>query len=310
MRKRLACAISCFALLLTFGLACDSASPVAPTGTVLTISASPSEIGVNGTSTIRVTAVRANGTAVNPGTVIRLETTLGTIDAQVETDESGVALATLRGDGRVGTATVTARAGSAEAATLDVMVGEVAASVSLQATPSSIPETGGSVNLLAVVRDDQGQPLPGVEVNFSTEIGRLSSAGGFITTDSSGQASDRLTVAESDVDALPATDNQFMVGVEAGGSASDTFMVLLESPILEADFQADIGVQGNPLRVQFNDLSRGEPTEWLWTFGDGTRSEQQNPAHTYTAAADYNVTLTVRRGRSESMTQQQVRVTQ
>lgn len=310
MRKRLAFAFSCFALLLTFGLACDSASPVAPTGTVLTISASPSEIGVNGTSTVRVTALRANGTAVNPGTIIRFDTTLGSIDAQAAIDEDGVAVATLRGDGRIGTAMVTARAGSAEAATVEVAVGEVASTISLQATPSSIPETGGSVDLLAVVRDDQSQPLPGVQVNFTTEIGRLASAGGFVITDASGQASDRLTVAESDIDALPATTNQFMIGVEAGSSATDTFMVLLESPILEADFQADVGVNGNPLTVRFNNQSRGEPTEFLWTFGDGNRSEQENPLHTYSAAGTYTVTLTVRRGRSESETQQQVVVSQ
>lgn len=309
MRKRTARAALGAALLLAFGLACDSASPVAPTGTMLTISASPTEIGVNGVSTIRVTALRANGTTVNPGTIIRLDTTLGTIEAQVETDANGVGLATLRGDGRVGTATVTARSGSAEAATIEVTIGEVASSVSLQATPSSIPETGGSVSLLAVVRDDQGQPLGGVSVNFTTEIGRLASAGGFIVTDANGQASDRLTVAESDIDALPATDNAFMVGVEAGGAANDTFEVLLESPILEADFQADI-VQGSPnnLTVQFSDQSRGEPTEWLWTFGDGNRSEQQNPRHTYSAGGTYTVTLTVTRGRSEDEVSQQVTV--
>lgn len=291
MRKRLACAISCFALLLTFGLACDSASPVAPTGTVLTISASPSEIGTNGVSTIRVTAVRANGTAVNPGTIIRFETTLGTIDAQSEIDEVGVALATLRGDGRIGTAMVTARAGSAEAATVEVTVGEVASTVSLQATPSSIAETGGSIDLLALVRDDQGQPLPGVQVNFTTDIGRLASAGGFIETGSNGQANDLLTVTESDISTLGV--DEFVVGVEVGGSGQvvrQMFNVRIQRPP-----EASFTFMRNQLSVVFEDTSLNNPTSWRWDFGEpGKTSQLRNPSNVYEQAGTYTVTLTVR----------------
>jgi hypothetical protein len=298
--------------LVAFGLACDSASPVAPTGTLLSISASPNEIGTNGTSSIRVTALRSNGTPVNPGTIIRLDTTLGTIDEQVETDDQGVGRATLTGDGRVGTATVTARSGSAEAATVDVMVGKVASSVSLQATPPSIPETGGTVELLALVRDDQGQQLAGATVNFTTEIGTLASSGGFQVTDSTGQASDVLTVLEDDIDALAATTNDFEVGVEVGGSGSvvrGTFNVRLESAPLIADFEATVD-PNNALRVLFTDLTSNEPNTWFWIFGDGVTSQAQNPSHTYQAAGTYSVTLKVTRGRTENEKTEQVTVGQ
>jgi PKD repeat protein/uncharacterized protein YfaP (DUF2135 family) len=39
-----------------------------------------------------------------------------------------------------------------------------------------------------------------------------------------------------------------------------------------------------------------EIISWLWNFGDGTTSTQQNPSHTYTSAGTYNVTLTVNNG--------------
>ncbi len=302
----LPCLVLC---LLVLGLACDSASPVAPTGTLLSISASPNEISANGSSTIRVTALRANGTPVNPGTVVRLDTTVGTIDEQVETDEQGEARAILRGDGRIGTATVTARSGSAESATVEVTVGEAATSVSLQATPSSIPDTGGSVTLRALVRDDQGQPLPGAVVNFTTEIGQLQSGGAFLNTDSSGEVTDRLSITENDVDALPSNANQFQVGAEVGGSGnvvSATFDVRLETAPLDADFTFN----RNGLTVQFNDLTSNDPTSWLWTFGDGSTSRAQNPTHTYTADGTYSVTLKVTRGRSESQTSKQVQVSE
>src|SRR5436305_5362202 len=45
--------------------------------------------------------------------------------------------------------------------------------------------------------------------------------------------------------------------------------------------------------MQFTDTSTGNPTSWLWDFGDGNNSSQQNPAHTYAAAGPYSVKLTV-----------------
>ncbi len=47
-----------------------------------------------------------------------------------------------------------------------------------------------------------------------------------------------------------------------------------------------------PLTVQFTDTSTGSPTSWLWNFGDGNTSTDQNPQHTYAAPGTYSVTLT------------------
>ena len=51
-----------------------------------------------------------------------------------------------------------------------------------------------------------------------------------------------------------------------------------------------------PLTVQFTDLSsviNSTITAWLWDFGDGHTGTTRNPAHTYTSAGIYNVTLRV-----------------
>ena len=45
--------------------------------------------------------------------------------------------------------------------------------------------------------------------------------------------------------------------------------------------------------VCFTDQSLNIPTGWLWNFGDGTTSFQQNPCHTYTADGTYTIILTV-----------------
>ena len=47
------------------------------------------------------------------------------------------------------------------------------------------------------------------------------------------------------------------------------------------------------LDVDFTDASTGVPTDWLWDFGDGNTSTDQNPTHTYAAAGSYAVCLTV-----------------
>jgi PKD repeat protein len=49
-----------------------------------------------------------------------------------------------------------------------------------------------------------------------------------------------------------------------------------------------------PLNVMFVDQSTGLPTSWLWNFGDGQTSTEQNPAHTYSKEGTYTVTLTAK----------------
>jgi gliding motility-associated-like protein len=47
-----------------------------------------------------------------------------------------------------------------------------------------------------------------------------------------------------------------------------------------------------PFQVNFEDNTLNGGT-WAWEFGDGGTSTQRNPSHTFTAAGDYNVKLTV-----------------
>lgn len=76
---------------------------------------------------------------------------------------------------------------------------------------------------------------------------------------------------------------------------SDIYMVTLgvESPQLVAHFSADTSLGGVPLQVNFTDSSSGNPSGWLWDFGDGTTSAEQNPEHTYTTPGTYDVSLII-----------------
>jgi len=58
-----------------------------------------------------------------------------------------------------------------------------------------------------------------------------------------------------------------------------------------ADFNSPDTIKCQPpLTTNFQDLSTGA-VGWLWDFGDGGTSTQQNPSHTYTNYGNYTVTL-------------------
>jgi len=52
--------------------------------------------------------------------------------------------------------------------------------------------------------------------------------------------------------------------------------------------------------VTFADTSTENPTQWLWSFGDGQISVEQDPVHTYGVAGSYGVVLTVTNGNGSS----------
>lgn len=57
--------------------------------------------------------------------------------------------------------------------------------------------------------------------------------------------------------------------------------------------------------VSFMDSSSSTPQQWLWSFGDGATSTQQNPSHAYVSDGVYDVSLVVTNNMgSDSMTQQ------
>jgi hypothetical protein len=70
-----------------------------------------------------------------------------------------------------------------------------------------------------------------------------------------------------------------------------TYETDLEKPAASFSFTPAHPLLGE--EVHFSDDSTGEPTIWLWDFGDGQTSDQQNPNHTYTTAGSKTVTLVV-----------------
>ena len=71
-----------------------------------------------------------------------------------------------------------------------------------------------------------------------------------------------------------------------------------------------MAITGNiPLTVEFRDTSTGENLTYLWDFGDGQISKDQNPSHEYNVAGDYTVSLTTSNNYGSDVTTDTVSVT-
>ena len=57
--------------------------------------------------------------------------------------------------------------------------------------------------------------------------------------------------------------------------------------------QAEFSSGGEELTIDFTDSSSNGPNEWIWNFGDGESSTEQNPQHTYAMPGNYVVCLEV-----------------
>ncbi|GAB6286709.1 MAG: hypothetical protein STSR0009_29120 [Methanoregula sp.] len=69
-----------------------------------------------------------------------------------------------------------------------------------------------------------------------------------------------------------------------------------------ANFTASPTTGIAPLAVTFTDASTNTPTSWLWDFGDGSTSLEQNATHTYTTFGTYTVNLTVTNAAGSNIT--------
>lgn len=160
-------------------LGCDKATPVAPNGATLTISANPSQVGLTGRSTITIVGRKPDGNPLNPGTEIRLSTNVGTIDSIVTTDDGGRATATFRADGRLGPAMITAMTGGNIMVMTTVQVGQATGDrpmVIISASPTTI-DVGETSTITIIARNADGSSVgAGQQVILTTTLGTLTNS--------------------------------------------------------------------------------------------------------------------------------------
>jgi len=138
-----------------------------------------------------------------------------------------------------------------------------------------------------------GSPSSGTTSVLGTSLGDLTALG-------SGLRSLVLTLINGRADTLLFAgdvigDVVLTAQLEASVGRRTAFVVPQIEPVA-ANFAEAI----DELTVTFQDTSTGNPTTWRWDFGDGKKSHQQNPTHTYAAGGSYVVTLTASKTGSEN----------
>ncbi|MEO8083584.1 MAG: invasin domain 3-containing protein [Ardenticatenales bacterium] len=164
--------------------------------TLLDLIASRASLPVGGASMpVTVTLRDQYGNRVG-GEDVRFESDLGSVaPAHRIAAASGVATATLASGTRAGLATLVARAAARQVRlAIDFLPGPPA-SVDLTLSAVSAPP-GARVRGWATVRDGYGNPVPGIDVAFSTEIGHLEASGA--TTGPDGRAALAITTTIRD----------------------------------------------------------------------------------------------------------------
>ena len=278
---------------------CNKVPLLAPSGTTITLGTSSAIVQSNGTAEVTATLLESSGTPVQNGTTVTFSTNLGRLSPVEARTTNGVATATFQASGSSGVAEIRAVSGGAKPAdtanpSLKITVGAAAAGrISVTASPTTVPLTGGTSAISATVSDTSGNPLRDVPVTFSTTAGTLSTA--VASTDASGAATTTLTTNRDATVTASAG-----AGATAGTNTGTVTVKVNVAGTIAVTVAPSPGVVGQPVAatVTLTPNANGSPfqrgtVEW----GDGGSTaiggSSTTVQHTYTRSGTYVVRVTV-----------------
>ena len=278
-------------------LGCSSTPLTSPTGSTISMTSDRNVLPLNGQATLRAVVIESAGTPVQNGTVVSFTSTLGTLNPPDATTVNGVATTVFNAGGISGTSVIHAFSGGARTGSgntssggVEIKIGAAAAgSLAVSATPSSVSQSGGTVTIAALVLDPSGNPLPGVNVTFSSDTGQLNPT--VAVSDSSGIARAQLTTTQT-----------AKVTATAGTATKDVTVNVSAAPLITIN-APDTGTAGVPVAITVTVASGANNTPrqvqtLTVDFGDGTSETRPNVTgsaaftHTYNQPRGYTITAT------------------
>ena len=264
---------------------CEQALQVAPTSSVLVLSAAVNNVPLNGILPLTATVTDPTGKPVAEGTLVSFSSTLGVLDPIEARVSNGRASTRLLAGSISGLATVRAASGGIISTALDIRVGPVPARIVIA---SSITVNNGA-NLVATVFDSNGVAVVGAPVTFTTTAGTLSSV--LATTDALGQAFTTLFGIGDSVVTAESVGIKTSLAVRfgsIGGSLTVNIGMSNTTPIRHQTivFTANVtGLGGLTVPIQ----------RYEWDFGGGVvvTSTGNTTSRTYDFEGTYGLTLRV-----------------
>ena len=267
--------------------ACDKVPLTSPTGSTVTLTVSNTSIPINGTAQVAAAVIESGGTAVHDGTMVTFVGAFGNFTPPEAPTVGGVAKTIFTGTGS-GTAKIGAFSGAAKATEVEVKVGGAAAErVTVRTEPATIPQTGGTVTVIASVLDASGNALPNTPISFTVDQGSLSSSSS--TTDARGDARVTLT-----------TNRTTKVTANVAGKSAEFTVTALSAPTVaisgctavqsvgvsvNCTITPTVSTGGSPIQnvtVNWGDSSGEQPL--------GSITGATSASHTYTTPGNYTMT--------------------
>ena len=205
-------AIAALLIVVAIAPGCERGPLLAPSGTFITLIPSAVTVPIDGSAEITAILIEGGftpptgqdttgsitpgvGTPVHNGTVVNFLTTLGRIEPAEGRTQNGRVTVRIFGDGRSGTATITAISGPASQ-TLEIAIGTSSADrIEATASPQTLPSGGGQSTIQARVIDLQGNALSGVNVSFTATNGNIAPSSARTTTSGTATATLNTTTA-------------------------------------------------------------------------------------------------------------------
>jgi adhesin/invasin len=309
--------LTCLSAILS-SVSCDKVPLLAPTGSVITLFATATTVSAGGSMEIVATIIEQGvastpttpttpttpgtpttpttpgstsspgaGTPVQNGTLVTFTTTIGRIEPAEARTSNGQVRVKYFADGQSGTATVTAFSGGASGRLENLRVGTAAVErLRLFASPQNLSSAGGTAEVQARAEDPSGNPLAGVTVVFSSDVGTLSTTSA--VTDASGVATTRLT-----------TSRNAIVTARAGGQEATITVGLSERAGVAITPPSTPPNAGQPTTVTVAVSATANVQNVTVNFGDGTRavslgrlSGSIGVNHTYEEDGAFTITAT------------------
>lgn len=275
--------------LIAASTACDKVPLLAPTQSTITLTVNTTSVPANGTATVIASVTEQAGTPAQNGTVVTFTSSFGTIEPAEARTEGGKATVLFHAGTRSGTASIAAFSGATRAEAVELLVGGAAAErITVRVEPGAVPQTGGTVQVIAVVTDVAGNPLPGAPVVFSADNGTLAANSG--VTDDNGRVetsltTNRETVVTATVAAHEATATVRSVSLPTVTITSATTAPSVGAPVVFTITPAT-ATTGNPIRQVTIDWGDGS------TDNLGAISGATSISHIFSSGGSFTVTAT------------------
>lgn len=195
------------ALPTLVAVSCNKVPLLAPSGSKIVVTTTATALPINGRADIIVQILEPAGTPPQDGTLVTFTATMGTVQpSEAETSGGRVRVKFIAGT-TSGTATIIATSGGSVPAvagsgttpgsdTVKIAIGTAAVGfLTVTATPTTLPASGGTSTIAATVVDTGGSTLSGISVSFAADAGSVSPT--VVATDANGRAQTALTTART-----------------------------------------------------------------------------------------------------------------